>query len=213
MTARARALLAAAILVLTVASAASDEHAWARVRDLKPGERIWVSTGETPLTELYYAKLDDRTLRVAVVSATDASKASKQRVTELCAGSPDRRLVVAGEELDFPALCRVLPRDEVVEIKTRRRGPPWRAAAIGAGVGGGAMLVPCGVAPQANGSSAGCALAGAALGAMIAWTVHVLRRGPIAAIYQRAPASVGSREEEPVWPRVGDYIVSPPLTP
>ena len=215
MRGRLQVLLTATMLGVPASVSASDGDAWAQVRLLKPGEPIWVSTSETPLTELYYAAIEGEALRVALVAPTDASRAPREKIAELCAGPPDRRLVVSGEELDFTELCRLFPRERIVEIKTRRRSPAWRATAIGAGIGGGAALIPCGVAPQADGSTGACVFSGAALGAFVGWAVHSIRRGEIVTIYKeprgRGEHRCGSLEARPRAD--GDHIVSPPFTP
>ena len=122
-------------------------------------------------------------LRMALVSGYKTSSASKEEVTEFCASSFEDRLSVDGKLFAFSRLCRVSRRSDVREVYARKRASPLRAVLTGALVGGGAMLLPCQVAPQGDGSVAGCTLSSVGVGALVGWAVHGVRKGKLVKIY------------------------------
>jgi hypothetical protein len=99
---------------------------------------------------------------------------------------------VGGEVVDFTGLCRTLDRGEVLEVYVRKKTSPLRSILIGSGVTAAIMFAPCGVAPQADGSAAGCRVSAAGLGAVIGWAIHGLRQGKRVLIYE-------AEDIEPEW--------------
>ena len=156
---------------------------WSRVGELQRGQTVWVATRNVALTEYVMAGVTNGEIGLALVSGHRASSASKEEVAEFCAGSPERRLVVDGQLRAFSRLCRLVHRSDVRQICVRKRSSPLRAVLIGALVGGGAMLLPCQVAPQGGGSVAGCTVSSVGVGALVGWGAHGVRKGKLVKIY------------------------------
>lgn len=171
---------------------AEDIHDWGQVARLRSGTHVWVRTRDAPLAELVIARVTEEAMRAGVVSAIKNSTASEKQILSRCAAPTEDKLVVGGELVDFTSLCRTLSRDAVLEVHIRKRKSPLRSILIGSGITAAIMFYPCGVAPQANGSAAGCRLGAAAGGALIGWAAHGLGRGERVLIYE-------AKEAQPAW--------------
>jgi hypothetical protein len=176
-----------------------ERHVWEQVMALKPGTTVWArSEASRALTELVVAKVTEDAIRAAVVSELKQSKASLEQVLPRCADSPNDRLVVSGETIDFTNLCQSLAREEVLEVHAIKKSSPLRSILIGSGITTAIALVPCDVAPQANGSATGCRLGAAATGALVGWAIHGLRPGKRTLIYE-AEGPGQEPHHEPRW--------------
>lgn len=178
---------------------------WSRVQKLRRGQAVWVATLHAALTEYVIADVASDEIRMALVSGAKISDTSNETVTEFCATSPEGPLATDGRIFDFSQLCRVVARPDVLEVHVRKRSSPLRAVLMGALIGGGAMLIPCQVAPQGDGSVAGCAVGSAGVGALVGWGVHGTREGHLVKIYTReasGPMTSKNARGSPVvrWP-------------
>ena len=92
--------------------------------------------------------------------------------------SATRLFVVAalGQILEFDAT-------EVRAVYQVVPGPLVRRMVIGSAITGGIMLYPCGVAPQANASAAGCRAGSFLLGAGFGLIYHFLNRDRLETVY------------------------------
>ena len=92
--------------------------------------------------------------------------------------SATRLFVVAalGQILEFDAT-------EVRAVYQVVPGPLVRRLVIGSAITGGIMLYPCGVAPQANASAAGCRASSFLLGAGFGLAYHFLNRDRLETVY------------------------------
>jgi hypothetical protein len=183
-----RCALGVSLLTILLASRASfpDEAGtrseWSEVARISAGEKTWVTTRDQAMTEYVMVHATEEGIRLALLSSYEMG-ASRKDVTAFCDGDVEGRLAVDGKLVPYSRLCRVVLRSEVREVYVRRRSSPLEAILVGALVGGGAMLIPCQAAPQADGSAAGCALSSMGVGALVGWGVHGMRRGKLVRIY------------------------------